>query len=416
MEIDDFITQMRNRLENNFTKKFGSIIPNENSYHINGHKIVAHILENKYKDDDKFKYEMVIDCFKKIKKTKGNIYDINNIKSIVYLIYNFLDIRKANRLTYKFTKTNMTYKYKILTEAKGYGSIVTDTEITFKAPKRSPKALNNLYDIDVDEILKVVNNIYYKQLVTDNKVVKYYENEIIDINGITDYSKWNVEQLEIVKKVKLIDSIDFDKVKYYAGSDITFDKDDESKAVACFVIFDNKDNVVAEIAVKCSTNIPYKASYLAFREAPILLKLLDVTKQQLPQFVPEYIIFDGNGIWHPRNCGIATHFSVLTDIPCFGVAKNVLFSDGVTRNGVYDLIKKNAPNADMFVDVVGKSGKTIGCAYNSNGTVQSSIFISAGNNISLDTCKKITRKVIKHRVIEPVRQADLLSRQLVREM
>ncbi len=35
--------------------------------------------------------------------------------------------------------------------------------------------------------------------------------------------------------------------------------------------------------------------------------------------VPQVIMMDGNGILHPRGCGVASHFGVLADVPTLGM-------------------------------------------------------------------------------------------------
>lgn len=48
---------------------------------------------------------------------------------------------------------------------------------------------------------------------------------------------------------------------------------------------------------------------------------------------PEVILFDGNGILHPRGLGLASHFGVVTNICTVGVAKNLYQMDNIKRDG-----------------------------------------------------------------------------------
>ena len=180
------------------------------------------------------------------------------------------------------------------------------------------------------------------------------------------------------------------------------------------VIFDYSTlNIVAKISVNCQMKIPYIASYLAFREAPVFMKLLDIQKEHCSHLTPQVILIDGNGVWHPRRVGIASHFGVLSGIPCFGITKNVLYADGITREKIEELLTNNAPAEDQYVQVIGDSGQVLGLAYNVTGSVKNAVYISVGHRVTLETARKIFQSVTKYRICEPIRQADLLRRETV---
>ena len=205
-------------------------------------------------------------------------------------------------------------------------------------------------------------------------------------------------------------------VTYVAGLDISFVKDDE-KAVASMVIFDYRTlTIVAKISVNCKMKIPYIAGYLPFREAPVFMKLLDIQKEHCPHLTPQVILMDGNGIWHPRRAGIASHFGVLSGIPCFGVSKSVLYADGVTREKVEELLTKEALEEHQHAEVIGDSGAVLGLAYNITGSIRNAVYISAGHRITLKTACEIFQSVTKYRICEPIWQANLLSREMVAKM
>ncbi|CAF3096037.1 unnamed protein product [Rotaria sp. Silwood2] len=125
---------------------------------------------------------------------------------------------------------------------------------------------------------------------------------------------------------------------------------------------------------------------------------------------------DGNGVWHPRRAGIASHFGVLSGIPCFGVSKNVLYVDGITREKIKELLTEKAPEKDQYVEVISDSGDILGLAYNVTGSVNSAVYISVGHKITLATACNIFKSVTKYRICEPIRQADLLSREIVAKL
>ncbi|CAF4784350.1 unnamed protein product [Rotaria sp. Silwood1] len=227
---------------------------------------------------------------------------------------------------------------------------------------------------------------------------------------------WTQEQENIVPSI-ITDTDQIEQpIKYVAGLDISFVKGND-KAVASMVIFDYQTlNIVAKISINCNLKIPYIPSYLAFREAPVFMKLLGIQNDQCPHLTPQVILMDGNGVWHPRRAGIASHFGVLSGIPCFGVSKNVLHVDGITREKIKDLLSEKAPEKDQYIEVISDSGNLLGLAYNVTGSVNSAVYISVGHKITLTTALDIFKSVTKYRNCEPIRQADLLSREIVAKL
>ena len=68
---------------------------------------------------------------------------------------------------------------------------------------------------------------------------------------------------------------------------------------------------------------PYVPGLLSFREGPAVLAAFDKLSR-----APDLVMFDGQGIAHPRRLGIAAHMGVLLDLPSLGVAKSILTGRG----------------------------------------------------------------------------------------
>ncbi|MEM6314201.1 MAG: endonuclease V, partial [Planctomycetota bacterium] len=108
-------------------------------------------------------------------------------------------------------------------------------------------------------------------------------------------------------------------VRLIAGADCAFLGDD---VLAAAVLWDvETKTVVAEATVRRAVTVPYIPGYLGFREAPAVLEALG----QLPRF--DAVLCDGQGIAHPRRCGLAVHVGVTLGKPCVGVAKSRLLGD-----------------------------------------------------------------------------------------
>jgi endonuclease V len=104
----------------------------------------------------------------------------------------------------------------------------------------------------------------------------------------------------------------------------------------------------------------YISGFLAFREAPFLVELLNDLKRQEPQFYPQVLLVDGNGVLHHQGFGSACHIGVVADIPTIGVAKKLLFVDGLierdVRKQVLDIVQPGG-----YLPLVGQSG--VVCTY-----------------------------------------------------
>ncbi|CAN4095586.1 unnamed protein product [Withania somnifera] len=200
-------------------------------------------------------------------------------------------------------------------------------------------------------------------------------------------------------------------LNYVGGVDLSFSKDDSSIACGTLVVLDLQTHkVVYEDSSIVRLHIPYVPGFLAFREAPVLLELLDKMKNSAHRFYPQLLMVDGNGLLHPRGFGLACHIGVLADLPTIGVGKNLHHVDGLTQSRVRELLQA-ADSPENVLPLIGDSGCTWGAAMRSSQGSLKPIFISVGHRISLDTAVEIVRMSCRFRVPEPIRQADIRSRE-----
>uniref|UniRef100_A0A8C4TSR5 Endonuclease V n=1 Tax=Falco tinnunculus TaxID=100819 RepID=A0A8C4TSR5_FALTI len=80
-----------------------------------------------------------------------------------------------------------------------------------------------------------------------------------------------------------------------------------------------------------AVSAPYVAGFLAFREVPFLVEAVQRLQQEEPKLRPQM----SRGDFLLAGFGVACHLGVLTDLPCIGVAKNLLHVDGVVRNELH---------------------------------------------------------------------------------
>ncbi|XP_047971258.1 endonuclease V isoform X2 [Salvia hispanica] len=155
-------------------------------------------------------------------------------------------------------------------------------------------------------------------------------------------------------------------LKYIAGADLSFSKTDPSIACATLVVLDASTlEVVHEVSNTVELRVPYVPGFLAFREAPVLLGLLEKLKNTVPQLYPQVLMVDGNGLLHPRGFGLACHLGVLADLPTIGIGKNLHHVDGLTQHGVRQLLEANGDSCSDVFTLIGDSGSTLGAALRS---------------------------------------------------
>ncbi len=199
-------------------------------------------------------------------------------------------------------------------------------------------------------------------------------------------------QKELKKKIYLKKS--FNKIKKVAGADVSYYK---NKMIAGVVIFEFPNfKIIERQSFISPVNFPYIPGLLTFREGPSLLAAFKKIKNE-----PDIILFDGQGIAHPRRMGIATHLGLFLDKPTIGCAKSKLSGNYKTlseEKGSYSLLRE------------GK--ETIGAVIRTRKKVKP-IFVSPGHKIDLPNSIEIVLKCTdKYKLPVPVREAHLFVNQL----
>ncbi|KAH0915435.1 hypothetical protein HID58_029881 [Brassica napus] len=200
-------------------------------------------------------------------------------------------------------------------------------------------------------------------------------------------------------------------LKYVGGVDISFSKDDSSVACACLVVLELPSlRVVHNELSLIRLQVPYVPGFLAFREAPVLLQILEKMRDDHHPFYPQVLMVDGNGILHPRGFGLACHLGVLAHLPTIGVGKNLHHVDGLDQSEVRQLFQHKENENEQVIKLVGKSGFTWGVGFRPTLSTLKPIYVSVGHRISLDTAVEVVKMTCMYRVPEPIRQADIRSR------
>ncbi|KAM5149733.1 endonuclease V isoform 3-T4 [Callospermophilus lateralis] len=155
----------------------------------------------------------------------------------------------------------------------------------------------------------------------------------------------------------------FSGLQRVGGVDVSFVKGDSVSACASLVVLSFPElEVVYEESRMVSLTAPYVAGFLAFREVPFLVDLVQRLQEKEPGLMPQVLLVDGNGVLHHRGFGVACHLGVLTELPCIGVAKKLLQVDGLENDVLHkEKIRLLQAGGDTF-PLMGGSGTVLGMA------------------------------------------------------
>ncbi len=134
---------------------------------------------------------------------------------------------------------------------------------------------------------------------------------------------------------------------------------------------------------------PYVPGLLSFREAPAVLAAFAALSRW-----PDLVLFDGQGIAHPRRLGIAAHLGVLLDLPSIGVAKSILVGRGPAPG----------PEPGAWVPLTDR-GEVVAAAVRTRRNVKP-VYVSIGHCIDLPAAIEWTLATTRgYRLPEPTRRA-----------
>ncbi|MXQ87152.1 hypothetical protein E5288_WYG007516 [Bos mutus] len=199
----------------------------------------------------------------------------------------------------------------------------------------------------------------------------------------------------------------FSGLQRVGGVDVSFVKDDSGSACASLVVLSYPE---LEDCRMVTLTAPYVSGFLAFRELPFLVDAVQQLRQREPRLMPQAT----SSSFAPAGFGVACHLGVLTDLPCIGVAKKLLQVDGLENNALHkEKIQLLKAGGDSF-PLMGGSGTVLGRALRSHDHSTKPLYVSVGHKISLEAAVRLTHSCCKFRIPEPVRQADIRSRDYIR--
>ena len=185
--------------------------------------------------------------------------------------------------------------------------------------------------------------------------------------------------------------------KQVGGVDVSYPSPEEG--VAAYALVETETGrLVWSTTVRRRIVFPYVSTYLAFRELPILLDLLDEVRRA--GRLSQVLLVDGSGILHQRHAGIATHLGVVASLPTVGVTKKLLC-------GQVDVAEMRPEESRPVV----YEDRLIGVALRATSGSRRPIFISPGHCLDVAYAEELVRRLLAgHRLPEPLYWADRLSR------
>ena len=182
-----------------------------------------------------------------------------------------------------------------------------------------------------------------------------------------------------------------ERIETVAGADMALSRERELFFAAVVVLSFPGLEPLEQIAVQAPADFPYVPGLLTFREGPPLLDAF----RRLSR-APDAVIFDGQGIAHPRRLGLAAHMGLWLGLPTVGCAKSRLI-------GEHGEPARDKGAAAPLLD----GGEQIGVVLRTRTGVKP-VFVSPGHLADLETSRELVLRCCgRYRLPEPTRQAHI---------
>jgi deoxyribonuclease V len=211
-----------------------------------------------------------------------------------------------------------------------------------------------------------------------------------------DYQEATAIQNTLKKQLILHDGTKTGPLNVIAGADISYGRNSDLFFAAVVLLSYPDMQPIEEVHAIGNISFPYIPGLLSFREGPVLLKAFEKLLG-----APDLVMFDGQGIAHPRGLGLAAHMGLFLDMPTIGCAKSRLCGEhqepGLLPGDYEDLLYQ---------------GKVIGSVLRTKVRVRP-VFVSPGHRISKERAREVTLACCQgYRLPEPIRQAHLAVNRL----
>jgi deoxyribonuclease V len=224
---------------------------------------------------------------------------------------------------------------------------------------------------------------------------------------IKQLHSWNVTPEEAIRLQQVFaDKIQLlpipGNIRLIAGADVSYNLGSDQFYAGIVVLRLPELDLIEEAVAMGKASFPYIPGLLSFREAPILLQAFHILNT-----VPDVVIFDGQGIAHPRGIGIASHVGLFLDLPTIGCAKSRL-----TGRYAANTLQSTAGS---FIPLYTKGGIIIGAVVRTKNHTQP-VFVSPGFKADLPSSIELVLTCCQgYKLPEPTRLAHQLVNRVRRE-
>jgi deoxyribonuclease V len=184
----------------------------------------------------------------------------------------------------------------------------------------------------------------------------------------------------------------FDTIERVAGVDVAYSPRID-RVYAAVAIFDFRTlSLLEEVYAEEDSLCPYIPGLLTFREGPVVLRAF-----RRLQACPDVILFDGQGIAHPRRMGLASHMGLLLGISSIGCAKSPL------------RVQFRIPGKRRGCATRMMAGEEqVGVVLRTRAGVKP-VYVSPGHLIDIPTSKRVVLRCGRgYRLPEPTRRAHIM--------
>jgi len=204
-----------------------------------------------------------------------------------------------------------------------------------------------------------------------------------------DLKKLEKEQENLAKQLEIKDSIDFSVADRIGAIDNAFF---QNKIISACVLLNPEMEILEQEYLSDKLRFPYISGFRAYRELPSMIEAFNKLEEK-----PDVVFVSGHGITHAR-LGLASHFSLSTQVPTIGIANSLLI--GEVKNNF--IMLKGKKVGKILVEKPGAKP----------------LYVSPGNLISVETAYELAKKFIRlpHKLPEPLHIAHKYSRDIRKEL
>ena len=214
---------------------------------------------------------------------------------------------------------------------------------------------------------------------------------------VTKLHSWNLTPQEAIRvqaemRERLVLRWDDRPVHTLGGVDVSIKVELTRAAI---VVLRYPELTPVEAAVEdASLVFPYIPGLLAFREGPAVLAAWSKLQNK-----PDLLMFDGQGIAHPRGVGIASQMGLWLECPTIGVAKSRLY-------GIHTEV---GPKRGDRADLLDKETNVIGTVLRTREKTNV-LYVSPGHLIDVEHATQFVLDCVNgYRLPEPTRWAHKVA-------